>query len=116
VPGLKRRADLVFRKRRIAVYVDGCFWHVCPLHGNWPRTNASWWRAKLEGVARRDAETDHLLNQAGWTVLRIWEHEDPVEAAGRVMAEWIRRAGASADSRVVGTRPESQIRPDDADL
>lgn len=84
--GLNRRADLVFGPRRIAVFVDGCFWHACPDHGTWPKANGDWWRAKLERNRRRDAETDELLSAEGWTVVRVWEHEDPVEAADRVEA------------------------------
>jgi DNA mismatch endonuclease (patch repair protein) len=82
--GFRRRADLVFRSLKLAVYVDGCFWHVCPDHGTWPRTNEEWWRQKLERNQERDRETDRRLADEGWTVLRIWEHESPELAADRV--------------------------------
>ncbi|WP_068161078.1 very short patch repair endonuclease [Rhodococcus phenolicus] len=84
LPGLRRRADLVFPRRRVAVYVDGCFWHRCPVHATAPKNNAEWWSAKLTGNVARDRDTDARLAAAGWTVVRIWEHEDPVLAADRV--------------------------------
>ena len=84
LPGLRRRADLVFPRRRVAVYVDGCFWHRCPVHATDPKNNAEWWAAKLAGNVARDRDTDACLAAAGWTVVRIWEHEDPIVAADRV--------------------------------
>lgn len=98
---MHRRADVVFGSARIAVFVDGCFWHSCPLHGSQPSANCEWWAAKLEANRARDADTDQRLAEAGWAVLRVWEHEDPVEAAGRIVAAVrVRRphpAGVSAD-------------------
>ncbi|ORL75684.1 very short patch repair endonuclease [Prescottella equi] len=84
--GLRRRADLVFPRRRVAVYVDGCFWHSCPQHATSPKNNAQWWADKLAANVDRDRDTDTRLADAGWTVVRIWEHEDPTEAADRVQA------------------------------
>ncbi|MDV2477629.1 very short patch repair endonuclease [Rhodococcus zopfii] len=84
LPGLRRRADLVFPRRRVAVYVDGCFWHRCPVHATDPKNNAEWWAAKLAGNVSRDRDTDARLAAAGWTVVRVWEHEDPLVAADRV--------------------------------
>jgi DNA mismatch endonuclease (patch repair protein) len=84
VAGMRRRADVVFPRARVAVFVDGCFWHVCPEHASWPKANAEWWRAKLVANVRRDRATDIELRDAGWHVVRVWEHEDPVDAAGRV--------------------------------
>jgi DNA mismatch endonuclease, patch repair protein len=81
LPGTRRRADIVFPRQRVAVFVDGCFWHGCPEHGTWPKTNASWWRKKIETNRRRDRDTDHRLRTAGWTVLRFWAHTDAAEAA-----------------------------------
>jgi DNA mismatch endonuclease (patch repair protein) len=69
------------------VFVDGCFWHACPLHGNQPRTNTEYWRPKLARNVARDRAVDAALGQAGWRVLRAWEHEDPVEIAERVKAD-----------------------------
>lgn len=82
--GLRRRADVVFPRRRVAVYVDGCFWHSCPVHATSPKANADWWRDKLEANRVRDRDTDRRLNEAGWSVVRVWEHEDALAAADRV--------------------------------
>ncbi|MFD4369369.1 very short patch repair endonuclease [Rhodococcus sp. NPDC058521] len=82
--GLRRRADLVFPRRKVAVYVDGCFWHSCPQHATRPKNNAEWWAEKLAGNVRRDRDTDDRLTEAGWTVIRVWEHEDAVAAATRI--------------------------------
>ena len=84
--GVRRRADLVFPRRKVAVYVDGCFWHSCPQHATFPKNNAQWWAEKLAGNVTRDRNTDSTLTDAGWTVVRIWEHENPVVAADRVQA------------------------------
>jgi DNA mismatch endonuclease (patch repair protein) len=86
IRGQRRRADVVFPRRRIAVYVDGCFWHRCPDHATDPKNNAAWWAEKLAGNVARDRATDAALRAAGWQVVRIWEHEDPVRAADRVQA------------------------------
>lgn len=86
LPEVRRTADLVFRKHKVAVYVDGCFWHVCPKHSTWPKLNTDWWEAKLKGNVQRDRDTDRSLGEKGWTVIRIWEHENPVEACNRVQA------------------------------
>ncbi|SDD13923.1 DNA mismatch endonuclease Vsr [Rhodococcus tukisamuensis] len=84
LPGLRRRADLVFPTARVAVFVDGCFWHCCPVHGTRPKNNASWWAAKLDTNVARDRDTDTRLADAGWRVVRVWEHEDSVTAADAV--------------------------------
>lgn len=84
VPGLRSRADIVFGPARVAVYVDGCFWHSCPEHGTRPKANAEWWERKLDRNQERDRKTDRVLREHGWEVVRIWEHEDPVEGAARV--------------------------------
>jgi len=80
-----RRGDLVFPGSRVAVFVDGCFWHGCPQHHSAPRTNAGFWSTKVERNRERDRETDELLLEAGWLPLRAWEHEDPDEVAARVI-------------------------------
>jgi DNA mismatch endonuclease (patch repair protein) len=79
------RADVVFTRQRVAVFVDGCFWHSCPLHGSQPKTNADYWRPKLQGNRERDDLYTRLLEEAGWRVVRIWEHEPAPEAAARVV-------------------------------
>lgn len=71
---------MVFTSRRVAVFVDGCFWHSCPIHATTPTANRDWWVAKLERNQRRDRQTDERLHELGWTVLRFWEHEDPIGA------------------------------------
>ena len=75
------RPDIVFTKRKVAVFIDGCFWHMCPVHGMIPRSNEAYWRPKLEGNVRRDEKSTRRLEAAGWEVLRFWEHEDPTSVA-----------------------------------
>ncbi|UFN51597.1 very short patch repair endonuclease (plasmid) [Roseomonas sp. OT10] len=84
LPGSTRTADVVFPAARVAVFLDGCFWHGCPVHGTWPKRNGDWWRAKIEANRRRDRDTDERLTALGWRVVRVWEHEVPAEAAERV--------------------------------
>lgn len=98
VKGVRRSADVVFGPARVAVFVDGCFWHMCPEHATFPTNNAAWWRAKLEANRARDRETDALLEAQGWRVVRVWEHEDPLEAADRVHAA-LRAARSEASAR-----------------
>ncbi|GAA0593003.1 hypothetical protein GCM10009416_34270 [Craurococcus roseus] len=86
LPGMTRSVDVAFPAARVAVFVDGCFWHGCPIHMTWPKANAGWWREKIEANRRRDADTDARLAAAGWTVVRVWEHEAVAEAASRVAA------------------------------
>jgi DNA mismatch endonuclease (patch repair protein) len=91
LPGSRRRADVVFTRRRVAVHIDGCFWHGCPRHGSWPKANAGFWREKILNNRRRDRETDRRLRRAGWLALRFWAHEDPERVARRIAAEVRRR-------------------------
>ena len=86
VTGMRRRADLIFPRRRIAVYMDGCFWHGCPVHFVLPKTNVEYWRPKIAGNVTRDGETAAWLEALGWRVLRVWEHDDVLAAALRVAA------------------------------
>jgi DNA mismatch endonuclease, patch repair protein len=83
-PSLRRRADLVFRRARVAVFVDGCFWHGCPEHSKLGRSNRTWWASKLAGNRMRDADTTTRLGASGWTVIRVWEHDDMAAAAGTI--------------------------------
>lgn len=86
VDGTRRRADIVFKDARVAVYVDGCYWHGCPSHGTMPKSNGQAWKEKLDANRSRDDDTNARLVEAGWTVLRFWEHEDPVASAAKVVA------------------------------
>lgn len=81
---LRSEADVVFPRERVAVYIDGCFWHRCPEHGVMPTANGAWWRTKLDANVERDRRADHALREAGWTVVRVWEHESPIAAANRI--------------------------------
>lgn len=84
IPAVRRTADLVFPRRKVAVFMDGCFWHRCEAHFKLPRTNRDYWSNKIERNAVRDRDTDDLLVAAGWTVIRIWEHERPEGAVARI--------------------------------
>ena len=85
-PSLRRTADIVFTRVRVAVFVDGCYWHACPEHGTTARANASYWSEKLARNVARDSDTTHRLQSAGWVVMRFWEHEDPAAVAA-IIAE-----------------------------
>ena len=102
------RPDIVFTRARVVVQVDGCFWHGCPDHGVAPKANADWWKTKLNANRKRDARNDRLLTEAGWFVIRVWEHESPTEIADRVEREWRVRTGrdrghATAPMQTVST-------------
>lgn len=84
IPGSTRTVDIVFPRARLAVFVDGCFWHDCPIHGSQPKSNVEWWRRKIRQNVERDQDTNERLRALGWRVFRIWEHEDPAEAADRI--------------------------------
>lgn len=96
------RVDILFPGARLAVFVDGCFWHGCPLHGRQPKTNSGWWEEKLSRNRQRDLRNDHDLETAGWRVLRLWEHE-PVEHA----VELVRDALLGPSSHLRTTRQAS---------
>ncbi|MFF2508328.1 very short patch repair endonuclease [Streptomyces sp. NPDC058067] len=85
LPDLRRTADIVFRPTKVAVFVDGCYWHGCPDHYVPPKTNPGYWSDKVARNMARDRETDQRLSEAGWTVLRFWEHESPEECASAVL-------------------------------
>ncbi|MFQ6170948.1 very short patch repair endonuclease [Oryzobacter sp. R7] len=82
--GMHPRPDIVFTRAKVAVFVDGCFWHSCPEHSNPPTSNPDYWGPKLARNAQRDQQHDAALVEAGWTVIRIWEHEDVAAAAHRI--------------------------------
>ncbi len=90
--GLRRKADIVFGRGRVAVFIDGCFWHGCPEHGRRRHDVNTWyWPEKITRNQQRDIDTDAQLKQAGWTVVRVWEHEPPIAAAERI-ADVVRAA------------------------
>lgn len=86
VAGLRCEADIVFPGARVAVFVDGCFWHSCPEHATSPKTNAEWWARKLEVGRLRDRANERALAEGGWTVVRVWEHENTADAVARIQA------------------------------
>ncbi|MEU6666259.1 very short patch repair endonuclease [Streptomyces sp. NPDC046727] len=97
VPGMaRRRIDVAFTSIKVAVLIDGCFWHGCPEHATQPKSNAQWWRQKLDRNMARDAETTEHLVAAGWEVLRFWEHEAPDAVALRI-SETVRRRRAAVE-------------------
>jgi DNA mismatch endonuclease (patch repair protein) len=91
VLSVRRTADVVFGPARVVVMIDGCFWHNCPDHHRPSRRNAEFWLDKITTNVRRDRETDRLLADAGWLVVRVWEHEDPIKAADHIEAIVIHR-------------------------
>jgi len=91
IPEVRGRADIVFVRKRLAVFVDGCFWHACPAHGTMPKANRAWWARKLGKNRRRDAAATRGLRFAGWAVVRVWEHEEVRVAADRVVRALARR-------------------------
>ncbi|MGY4989484.1 very short patch repair endonuclease [Streptomyces nigrescens] len=86
LPGLRRTADMVFRPAKVAVFIDGCYWHGCPEHYVPPKTNPGYWSDKVAGNIARDRDTDRRLREAGWTILRFWEHESPDACALQIAA------------------------------
>ena len=86
--------DIALTRATIAIFVDGCFWHGCPEHAVAPKANADWWRSKLKANIVRDHRDDSLLQNAGWLVVRVWEHEDPVAVAAVIERLWRERIGA----------------------
>ncbi|WP_430382620.1 very short patch repair endonuclease [Streptomyces sp. P10-4] len=98
VPGMPRRTiDIVFTKAKVAIFLDGCFWHGCPKHATHPKVNAEWWRAKLDKNMARDLETTEHLQAAGWTVLRFWEHESPEDVARRIAQSVALKVGHASE-------------------
>jgi DNA mismatch endonuclease (patch repair protein) len=85
IKAVRRTADLVFPRLRLAVFLDGCFWHGCPVHHTIAKTNAEFWAEKVATNRRRDLDTNRRLADAGWAVIRVWEHESAGEAAARIV-------------------------------
>ena len=114
----RRRADIVFTRRKIAVFMDGCFWHSCPTHRTAPKSNVEYWESKLRRNVERDRETTQSLTESGWTVLRFWEHEDPLAVATAITAE-VRAAVERSEANrrmLASTAAEPAGEPDDATL
>ncbi|MGW5768434.1 very short patch repair endonuclease [Streptomyces longwoodensis] len=86
LPDLRRTADMVFRPVKLAVFIDGCYWHGCPEHYVPPRTNSGYWSDKVARNVARDRDTDERLRAAGWTVLRFWEHDPAEDCAVKIAA------------------------------
>lgn len=85
VPGSGRsKPDIVFTRKKVVVFIDGCFWHRCPIHATAPKANSAWWNEKLTLNVERDHRTDEGLREAGWSVFRFWEHEDPTAVADSI--------------------------------
>ena len=84
LPSLRRTADIVFPRKRIAVFIDGCYWHGCPDHYIPSKSNSDYWSPKIAGNVARDAETTRALTEAGWTVLRYWSHTPPGEVVASI--------------------------------
>ncbi len=93
---LRRTADLLFTRARVAVFIDGCYWHGCPDHFTMPATNLDYWSAKIGRNRARDLETTTLLEGRGWVVLRFWEHELPAAVAASIVERVRERASVSA--------------------
>jgi DNA mismatch endonuclease, patch repair protein len=96
VRALPGTPDIALTRARVAVFVDGCFWHRCPQHGTSPKNNSEWWAAKLDGNVERDRRKDLQLQDLGWVPVHVWEHEDPVVAAAEIYRVWRERIGHPA--------------------
>lgn len=113
VPGAPRRSiDVAFTRARLAIFIDGCFWHGCPEHGTQPKNNSSWWSEKFQANQRRDADTNRLLRNVGWTVLRVWEHENPHDVAAQVQS-YLMTAAEQNDPATGRARPNDRSRTGD---
>lgn len=86
LPDLRCKADIVFRKAKVCVFIDGCFWHGCPNHFRTPASNTAWWDEKINANRDRDKRNNELLKRAGWMVVRLWEHELSEEMLARLAA------------------------------
>lgn len=84
IPSVRREVDMAFTRRRVAVFVDGCFWHGCPEHFTGTTANRAWWKAKISRNRERDSDTTRSLEELGWTVLRLWEHDSAEEMVATV--------------------------------
>ncbi|WP_103561610.1 very short patch repair endonuclease [Actinomadura rubteroloni] len=104
--GVRVRPDIVFTARKVAIFVDGCFWHVCPEHGRQPTSNEWYWTPKLRRNVERDRAADEALQAAGWRVVRLWEHV-PLSDAVETVADVLVRAAAERQFEDSGKRSSS---------
>lgn len=111
LPQVRRTADLVFSSARVAVFMDGCFWHGCPEHHTVAATNAAFWAEKVRTNRVRDRDTDRKLADAGWTSIRVWEHEDPHQAAARIRTIVDERRPTAKRDRRIGVPSPDGDRP-----
>lgn len=107
----RSRADIVFTKQKIAIFIDGCFWHGCPIHATAPKTNADYWLPKLKRNVERDLEVTSALELLGWTVLRFWEHQAAGEVVDLVEATLIARAARGRGESHVRFTPATGSQP-----
>ncbi len=92
IPGMPRRScDIAFPGSKIAIFLDGCFWHGCPEHGTRPKSNSAFWRNKIDRNAERDVETSQFLREKGWLVLRYWGHQPRQEIVGDIVSNFLQR-------------------------
>ncbi|WP_369134657.1 very short patch repair endonuclease [Modestobacter sp. I12A-02662] len=111
IPGQRRRTmDIAVPRRKLAVYIDGCFWHSCPEHLHLPKANADWWIRKMEMNRARDAASTAQLEALGWTVLRFWEHEPPADVAAAILDAARRRPEDSREQ--LSERVRALLDPD----
>jgi len=103
VAGLRRQADIVFLGASVAVFVDGCWWHRCPTHSHAITNNTTWWTMKLAKNVARDRDTDRRLAEMGWTVVRVWEHDDPESVAERIARIVQAKRASSRSARPAGS-------------
>ncbi|WP_442868300.1 very short patch repair endonuclease [Bradyrhizobium sp. CCBAU 53415] len=94
----RRSVDIIFPAARVAVFIDGCFWHGCPIHRTWPKNNAKWWSEKIETNIARDRDTDRRLVELGWTIVRVWEH-DKIDKAADQIERTVRTRASRCNSR-----------------
>ncbi len=106
-PRLPGRPDIAFTGARVAVFIDGCFWHACPDHGVLPKNNREWWQSKLSRNVARDREKDAQLDTMGWVAVHIWEHEDPTQAADAIEQLW--RSRRQPPPRRPGRTPQPRV-------
>ena len=104
--GVRVRPDIVFTARKVAVFVDGCFWHCCPDHGSQPAQNTWYWEPKLRRNVDRDRAADAALGEAGWTVIRFWEHES-IEAAVAAVVQMLGGGKAEPSAPAAGPPDDS---------